>query len=391
MEHATQVELIERILAHVDEGTRDMAAGIATNPVSDYFDADKHGWERRTLFRDYPILMAHVSQLREAGDFVTHDETGVPVLIVRRPSGEIGAYLNVCRHRGAVIVRAREGRGRRTFVCPYHAWSYDAEGRLMGITDGEGFEGVDPGRHGLVSLPVAERHGFVWVRPAPGAAIDIDAYLGPLAKDFASYGLASHTLYRPAPDHVHEEIEKHMNWKLMVDTFLEAYHFRWTHSASVYPLFTDNVGLFERFGRHIRIVIPKRTVLDLPERDRAEWDLREHSIILYHLFPNTVVVLMADHASVFAMFPRGAEDSVLLLSFYLLEEPSSEEARAYWKKNADLIRAALKEDFYIGEGAQRAFHSGANAHLTYGRYEKGLDYFHRAVNAALAEAGYNAP
>lgn len=391
MDHATEVELIERLLAHMAAGTRDMAEREARNPVVDYFDKAKHQWELDVLFRDLPILVAHSSQLRRPGDFVTHDETGVPILLVRAGSGALNAFINVCRHRGSVIVRERAGSGRAAFHCPYHGWSYDRDGRLAGIPDEIGFSGIDRASRGLVRLPVAEKHGFVWVRPAPGEEIDIDAYLGPLGADLAGHDMASHCLYKPAPDHVHEELRRGMNWKLMVDTFLEAYHFRYAHTKSVYPLFTDNVALFEPFGRHVRAVVPKRTLAELAGTDPATWRLRDHSILLYFIFPNTVIVLMADHVSVFAMFPRGPEAAVLLLSFYLPEEPEGEEAWAYWKMNAELIRDALAEDFHIGEGAQRGFHSGANEHIVYGRFERGLDCFHSTVNEVLAEAGYNGP
>ena len=91
--------------------------------------------------------------------------------------------------------------------------------------------------------------------------------------------------------------------------------------------------------------------------------------------------------AIFAMFPNGdANHSVMHLSFCLPEKPETEKAKAYWDKNASLIRTALGEDFVVGEGIQAGFASGANTHLTFGRYEKGLTHFHDIVEEAMARS-----
>ncbi|MGH6952853.1 MAG: SRPBCC family protein, partial [Alphaproteobacteria bacterium] len=290
----------------------------------------------------------------------------------------------VCRHRGGALVAERRGTAGRHLVCPYHGWAYGRDGVLVATSDPEAFP--DSAGLALAELPAAERYGLVWVRPSPAApgragTLDMESYLGPLAADFSAFGLERSHLFAP------ETLAARMNWKLMVDTFLEDYHFRSVHGASVHRLYLDNLAIYEPLGPHVRYVIPKRTIRGLKGRDRASWRLREHSNILYYLFPNTIIVFVADHAALFAVFPSGIDESVMLLSFLVPEPPTSAKARAYWEKNAALIKTALAEDFAVAEGVQRGLASGANTHLTFGRYEPGLAYFHQAVERALAEAG----
>lgn len=385
MKHDIEVALIERILGNLAAGRRELTNGERLSPVDAYISPQRHEAELSTLFRRHPVIMGPSSALREAGAFLTRDVTGVPILIARGQDGVVRAFLNVCRHRGSRVVTGAAGKVGRAFVCPYHAWNYDLTGALVGISDAPSFVGLDRASHGLVPLPAAERHGLIWVRPSLGREglepLDIDAFLGPLASDFAHFGLEKTWLYAPT------ELRRAMNWKVMVDTFLEDYHFRWVHGQSVHKFYLDNASIYDRVGRHIRYVIPKRTLKELAGTDPANWRLREHSNILYYIFPNTVVVFVADHAAIFAMFPDGGPGrSVMHLSFCLPERPEGEKSKAYWDKNADLIRTALEEDFAVGEGIQAGFASGANTHLTFGRYEKGLAFFHDIVEEALADA-----
>jgi phenylpropionate dioxygenase-like ring-hydroxylating dioxygenase large terminal subunit len=381
VKHETEVALIRRILGQAGSGARDEANGERRVPISDYLSPERYHQEM-AVFRRFPIVVGPASELPGPGSVLAHDATGVPLVLTRGESGQVSAFLNVCRHRGSRIVVERRGRTARSLVCPYHGWTYGLDGRLAAISDPASFPGVDKASHGLVRVPAAERFGLLWVKPKAGDdALDIDGYLGPLAEDFAAFGLERSVVYAP------ENIRCAMNWKLLVGTFLEDYHFRFVHGRSVYRFYLDNASVYERFGPHVRYVIPKRTILDLKGVDESKWRLRDHSNILYFVFPNTVMVFVADHAALFAMFPDGQEKAVMELSFCLPEVPSGEKAEAYWKRNAELIRTALSEDFRMAEGVQSGLASGANRELVFGRYEKGLHYFHDALDEAVQGRG----
>jgi len=387
MDHITQVSLIKRLFDYADHKTTALVETESYNDVNDYLDPEQLRKEQRILFRQYPIIVGFATQVREPGDYLTHDDTGVPILVVRDRDGVLRAFINVCRHRNAVLVPDASGYGKKSFVCPYHAWSYDTAGRLLGMPQEFGFAGLEREHYGLRPLPVAEQHGLIWVRPmplAPGEApLDLNGYLGPWAKDFTGYGFDRFVYFDTAV------IRRKMNWKLMVDTFLEFYHFRWAHSASIYPLFLDNVTSFDVHGPHVRLVSAKRTLLDLKTQPERDWSIVDHSLCLYGLFPNSVLTMQGDHGALFAMFPANdrVDEAVLYVSLLIPEAPATETAREHWDTNLKLVCQAVHEDFAIGERMQRAFSSGANTHTTYGRNEPGLDVYHRHINAAIGKTG----
>lgn len=379
MNHALEVELIERVLKLLEQGTTHMAEGQAGAPVERYLSPERFAREERTLFRRRPLILGHVSRLAAPGDFLTHDLAGVPILGVRDRGGRFRAFLNVCRHRGARVVEARSGRDAKSFACPYHAWTYGLDGRLLGLPHAEGFPEVARETAGLVELPAAEFAGFLWAVPTPGPALDARAALGPLAEEIEALGLATHAL------HDTRRIEKAMNWKLAFDIFLEAYHVRRTHAETIRPLFLDNVALFDFFSPHLRNLFPKRTIAALRGADPAAWRLRDHANILYVLAPNTAMLVQPDHVSVQHVFPRGPGRVEIEAHILVPEAPATDKARRYWDANAALLYAAIEEDFRMGESIQRGLASGANARLTFGRFEQALANFHAAVDSACEE------
>ena len=194
MQHADQVAYIERMLKMVRTNTRDDGPGISHTSVEEYFDQSRYDREVALLFRHHPIVVGFSAQLRKPGDFVTHDETGQPILVARGTDGKLRAFLNVCRHRSASVETKPCGSGKRAFVCPYHGWSYDLTGRLVGITDSAWFGEIDKATHGLRPLAVAEKYGMVWVVPTAledgkDAGFDIDSYLGAVVPDLESWNM----------------------------------------------------------------------------------------------------------------------------------------------------------------------------------------------------------
>ena len=189
MHHATQVALTRRVIDFVEGGTTELGESIFLNPVSTYTCPQQAGREQELLFRGQPIFFGMSCELPNPGDYRADDLSGVPILVVRGKTGNLNAFLNVCRHRGAKIATG-SGSGKRLFVCPYHAWTYDLDGRLTRLNPEAGFPGLSCAERSLVPLPIAEKHGLIFVQATPGAAIDVDALLGDLAPEFASYGFA---------------------------------------------------------------------------------------------------------------------------------------------------------------------------------------------------------
>ena len=375
MKHDEQVRLIRAAFDAIDRGRPPMIEHPTANDPRAYTAPERAAREREILFGHYPIVVGFSSDLAQAGDFITEDLAPVPILVVRGPDGALRAFANVCRHRGARVAFGC-GHGAARFACPYHAWTYDSAGRLIAIPDDFGFEGMDRAANGLVEFPVAEKYGLVWTRPAPGsAAIDPAKIVGGLGDDLESYGIGSFA---------HQEtrvVRRRINWKLVSDTFWEAYHIKVLHAANVGPLFVKNLALFDAFGANHRYVGIRKSIEKLRDLPEEKWDLVPHATILMNLFPNTICVMQTDHAEIYRTFPAGdgISESVTAVSI-LAPAPSPK-----WARTMDLLLGVVEQDFTVGEGIQRNFESGVIARVNYGRYEQALDHFHRSLRAALGE------
>jgi len=386
MQHATQVALGREILGHIDARTTAVSEAVVHNPTAVYTAPAQLRQEIEILFRRQPLLFGFSRQLPNPGDYLTDDHSGVPILVVRREDGGIAAFFNVCRHRGAKLRRG-SGQVGRHLVCPYHAWSYRLDGSLAGMPARQCFAGLEPERQALVALPAVEKYGMIWVRPSPGPDIDIDAHLAGLGPELAGYDCAGYTLYES------RIIERQMNWKIVIDTFLEPYHFAPLHRETVAPIFIPNLCLFHAFGPNLRETLPRRSIEQLRGQAEADWDLISHTAIVYVLFPNTVFVMQADHIETWRVFPaEGRPDrAVMSLDFYIPEPAANDSAHRHWQRNMDLvIKTVQEEDFPTGEGIQRGFASGAQSHVTYGRNEPALAHFQASIRAALESGGAEA-
>ncbi len=378
MHHDTQVALTERIFAHLDAGTTDMLDEVTVNPVTSYTCPErlKREWD---MIRAEPILMGLSCMLAGPRSYLTDDKTGVPILLVRDAHGQARAFLNACKHRGSRLLDGA-GTARPRLVCPYHAWTYDLDGSLAVVPQREGFDGFDLTACNLTELPLLEQHGLIWVRPGGGPAIDGERHLAGLAKEIANYEFGGYHHYET------RRINCDMNWKAVIDTFLEPYHFTPLHNDTVAPIFVPSLCLFDPFARHLRETFARRTIEQLRTAAKSEWDLITHSAIVYVFFPNTAFVMQADHAEVWRVFPdlERPDRCQVDLEFYIPEPAETDKARGHWDRNMDLVvRTVEVEDFPTGEAAQMAWSSGLMKSVVYGRNEPALAHFERCVAEAV--------
>ena len=198
MNRQEELAVGRRLLGHIDGRTTDLADALFRNRVDAYSCPKRAAAEREALFRSQPIFMGLSSRLAKPGDYLTEDVAGMPVLMTRAADGQVMAFANICRHRGAPVA---QGCGNaRAFTCPYHGWTYDTAGKLLGTTDKVGFAGLDLATHGLARLPAAEKHGMLFARAKPvqageSADIDVDAGLGPIAADLAALRLETYPMF----------------------------------------------------------------------------------------------------------------------------------------------------------------------------------------------------
>ena len=379
MKHELQVELVKRVLAHVEAKTTDTDPSGTMLDVGAYADGPRIQREMDHLFRKLPLPLAHISDLPNPGDFLTHDKSGIPLLLVRRDDGGVDAFINVCRHRGTKVESAASGN-KRAFSCPYHGWTYGRRGQLVTVPHERGFSCIDKASRGLARAACSVAAGFVWVIPealAEGAnhEVDVASWLGPIVEDLEGFGIATAV----AHDGDRRSVDRDISWKIAIDIFLETYHLRPTHKDSIYPMFFDNLGLVDRIGSHQRNVFPKRSIRELATVDESTWQLRQHANVLFHVFPNTLILVQPDHAAVLNVWPIGTDRANVSSYILIPERAQSDKARGYWKANADILYNATDEDYAMGESIQRGLASGANRELVFGAYEHSLAHFHGKI------------
>ena len=380
MNRQEELAVGRRLFGHIDGRTTDLADAMFRNRVSAYSCRERAGLERDRLFRERPIFMGLSTRLPKPGDYLTEDVAGMPVLMTRGADGEVRAFANICRHRGAPVA---QGCGNaRAFVCPYHGWTYDSMGRLLGTTDKVGFEGLDPAAHGLVPLPAAEKHGMLYVRARPGSEpIDIDAVLGPVAADLAALELAKY------PHYSTDRVTPRINWKFAIDTFLEGYHIPHLHRKTIAPYFIGNVGTFDGAGLHGRMCVARTSIDAVRPLPEGERNYRPHVISIYQLFPNTILIWQVDHIEIWRAFPDRDDTSRSDIEMTIYKPQDTDRSDAYWEKNRSIaIRTVMEEDFPLGERMQIGFESGATEEVIYGRNEPSLVHFHTSIRNALGVA-----
>jgi phenylpropionate dioxygenase-like ring-hydroxylating dioxygenase large terminal subunit len=384
MERQEELAVGRRLLGHIDGRTTDLADALFRNRVDAYSCRERAARERDGLFRALPLFMGLSTRLPRPGDYIAEDVAGMPVLLVRGSDGAIRAYANICRHRGAPVAN---GCGNaRAFVCPYHGWTYDLAGKLLGVTDKVGFAGLDLGAHGLVRLPAGEKHGMMFVRATPlkqgeSAGIDVDQTLGAFAADLAALRLGTYPMYSV------DRITPRINWKFAIDTFLEGYHIPHLHRKTIAPYFIGNCGTFDGAGLHGRMCVARTSIDAVRAQPETERNFRPHVIAIYQLFPNTIVIWQVDHIEIWRAFPGRDDPGRCEVEMTIYKPADTDRPDAYWEKNRDIaIRTVMEEDFPLGERMQIGFESGATKEVIYGRNEPSLVHFHSSIRSALGVA-----
>lgn len=381
MDRKEELAVGRRLLGHIDARTTDLAEAMFRNRVINYSCRERAALERERLFRDQPIFMGLSTRLPKPGDYLTEDLAGMPVLMTRTGDGTVMAFANICRHRAAPVA---QGCGHaRAFTCPYHGWTYDLAGKLLGTTDKVGFAGIDLAAHGLVRLPAAERHGMLFVRPKPAQAgeslvLDVDAGLGALAADLDALKLDTYPLFSA------DRVAPRINWKFAIDTFLEGYHIPHLHRKTIAPYFIGNCGLFDGAGLNGRMCVARTSIEQVRTVTEGERDYRPHVISIYQLFPNSLLIWQVDHIEIWRAFPGRDEPSRCDVEMTIYRPAATTRPESYWQKNREIaIRTVMEEDFPLGERMQIGFESGATQEVIYGRNEPSLVHFHSSIRNAL--------
>ena len=378
MRHERQIELLRRLKDIDPNEPWPLAAHSMRNPASAYADPARFEDERRILFRQRPQMLGLSTECATPGAYITADLGGVPALVVRQADGSLRGFVNACRHRGAPVA---EGAGQRPrLACPYHGWVYELDGALAARPYAEAaFD--DAPRSGCSLLPifVAEGYGLIFAQAERGESLTADSALAGAQEELGDYGLESYVLIEA------RENTWKVNWKLILDTFTESYHIRALHKNSIAATYSTDVSICNAFGPHPQMIGLLKSVFAEIEKPEADWRFLPHTTLQYIFMPSGLITYQRDHIELWRVTPLSVDRTLVRTSLYAPEAPTTDKARAYWKKNLDLLlQVTGTEDFPLMEKIQANLASGAVPELIYGKNEPALIHLHRSIDEALA-------
>ncbi len=364
--------MTRRVLDHFETNGLDISDEALTVPAAVFTSPERFAAEREMLRRT-PHVVAWAGEIPAPGDYTTKNVMGTPVLLLRNKDGAVKGFANICAHRGAQVV---SGCGHATrFTCPYHAWSYDTDGRLASLPGRRMFDGVDLSNLGLRPLPASEQAGLIVV--GLDESVSVDGFLD-TADDLESFGFDRYAHAKSA------EVHLNANWKLAVDVNFEGYHFPFLHKDTLAPIVTNN-SVFDTFGEHCRWAFPFRNIEELRDVPEQDWPERFSGSVVYGLFPSCVLVESPVSTMMLRIYPgESPGESVVHMVGGLLHPIETEDDQTLAQAGFDGAAAVLcDEDFPAAEACQRGIEHGLEE-IILGRAEPLVQHLHRQWDAALA-------
>ncbi|MCV7422272.1 aromatic ring-hydroxylating dioxygenase subunit alpha [Mycobacterium yunnanensis] len=348
--------------------TEGSPALLATLPGEFYTSPTIFAAEQDEIFEKLWFCAARSGDLANPGQFKKVQVGRESVLVVRGKDGVLRAFLNVCRHRGAALCTEPEGQVKRSLQCPYHAWTYALDGKLIAapnlasLKDASG-EGIDRYEYGLVAVALREWLGYAWVCLADDPPSFDDDVIGEVTRrlgdptavdhyDVASLSVGRRVVYDVAA-----------NWKLIVENFMECYHCATIHPelTEVLPEFAQGlaaqyyVGHGAEFGSGISgFTIDGSAGFETLPGVTEDQDRRYYAITIK---PTVFVNLVPDHIIFHRMYPL-APDRTIVECDWLYTADVVAEGRDV-SRSVELFHRVNEQDFAACERTQPAMSSRA--------------------------------
>ncbi|MEM7069005.1 MAG: SRPBCC family protein [Pseudomonadota bacterium] len=282
---------------------------IADGPLEDatclppriYTDETIAAMEKDKIFRKDWVCTGLAAEIPNPGDYLTYTIAGEPIFCIRDKDENVRTYANVCRHR---MMQLLEGRGQsRRVICPYHAWTYDLDGQLIGAGHMEKSKGFQKKDICLPEIRTEIWNGWIYVTLDP-AATPLSEALAPLNEVVSRYGMEN---YVPI---VHQDHVWNTNWKLLTENFMEGYHLPVAHKATVGQWFPVEATVFPEEPNEFFTYQTFQKIGDAtygqahPDNKLLEGDWRVTSV-LPTVFPTHMYVLAPDHLWYLSLRPKG--------------------------------------------------------------------------------------
>ncbi|MEO6224665.1 MAG: aromatic ring-hydroxylating dioxygenase subunit alpha [Sphingomicrobium sp.] len=356
-----------------------------------YHDPEFFAAEQRAFLRSAPQVVCHQSEIASPGEWRSLEYLGESVIVIRGDDGAVRAFANVCRHRGSRLVDGEAGCAK-VLTCPYHAWSYARDGKLVGVPHRSEYPGLRTEQLGLVPVALENWHGFLFVTLVPGAP-SVAQMMAPFADEVALYRLEElrvlgRVTLRPRP----------LNWKTIADNYSDHLHIAVGHP-----------GLSRLFGRNYRIDAAEHVdrmegdLAEAPSADRVE-RAYQHFLpevahlppthrrkwLYYKLFPNVAFDIYPDQVDFMQFLPVSATETVIREISYALPD-GRREMRAARHLNWRINRQVNAEDTRLISRVQLGMQSPSYAAGPLGTSEVCLRAFARKLRKLIPQARLDRP
>jgi phenylpropionate dioxygenase-like ring-hydroxylating dioxygenase large terminal subunit len=363
-------------------------------PVDVYFSEERFAIERQVFLRSW-LNMGRVEEIPNPGDWLVHDLAiaSTSIIVVRGKDDKIRAFHNMCSHRGAKLVWENKGSSVQ-FVCPYHAWTYGADGALRGVPAPDCFPDIDRAASGLTAINLDIWEGFIFINLEPEPHCSLREWLGPVATMLAGGPFGEYSLACRLSG------EMKGNWKLSVESQSEAYHLQTLHKRTAKDFVAsrqDPYGHyfgFQSLGAHRRASSPRNleyaqdpakqiqnlAFASLPHmflRDAedaggpfAKTDINRTKgenwgVELFQIFPNLGLDISYNGFWVTLAWPLTPETSIWEARYYF-RNPQTRRERFGTEGALAFNRDTLLEDVVCCEKQQEMMRSGARDFIQFG-------------------------
>jgi glycine betaine catabolism A len=343
------------------EGTAQSASLISTLPGRYYTDPDVFRSEQERIFEELWYCAVRSADLGKPGAFRTVPVGRESVLITRARDGSLNAFLNICRHRGARLCTEEQGEVRRNLQCPYHAWTYGLDGRLVAAPNLADMPDVDRAAHGLHRVHLREWLGYAWVCLAAEPPSFEDTVVRDVAARLGDAEAIGHYATEQLALGKRITYDVQANWKLIIENFMECYHCATIHPelTEVLPEFEDGfaaqyyVGHGPEFAEDAQgFTVDGGAGFDRLPGVTDAMDRRYYAITVR---PQVFVNLVPDHVVLHRMFPLAPDRTTVECDW--LYAPEVVDSGADVSHSVELFHRVNSQDFAACERTQPAMSS----------------------------------
>ena len=387
------------------------APGAKTLPQKYFVSPEVFAEEQEKIFSKQWVLVGHQSQLKKSGDFFLATIAGESLIVVRDQKSEVRGFYNVCRHRGTRLKEDTCGHAS-AIQCPYHAWTYGLDGRLIGAPHMDEVPGFDKAEYSLHPLSLALFEGFIFVNLGNSALtaaspaslpsgerkkergyVSLERWFAPLNGKFSHWNLS---ILQSAK---RVDYDVRANWKLMFENYSECYHCPGVHPtlSKISPYDSAENDLTEGpfLGGFMKINRGKSLTMtgsacaleiadctrahdrapnhDRKKAGRSDYDHElataspsagghEHEgtdrVFYYSIFPNMLLSMHPEYVMVHQIWPQSPERTLIVCDWFF--HPDAFDRKDFRPEDAiEFWDVTNKQDWHVCELSQRGIASRA--------------------------------